>query len=133
MTIEEVGDIVRRSAVAGINTHLSPEIKKRKRSKFNNQVVEMEGMMFDSIRERDRYIILRLKMKAGEIGLLSRQVQFELNPNGSHSLKYIADFTYFIMKTGEYIVEDCKGFRTKEYKKKRRLMKKVHEITILET
>jgi hypothetical protein len=71
-------------------------------------------------------------LKAGEIGLLKRQVEYELNPGGTHSLKYYSDFEYIITATGDHIVEDVKGFRTREYLKKRRLMKKVHGIDIIE-
>lgn len=71
--------------------------------------------------------------KQGLIGLLEMQVPFELNPGGTHSLKYIADFVYYDSLTGERVVEDAKGFRTREYLKKRRLMKKVLGIEIKET
>ncbi len=93
----------------------------------------MDGIVFDSEREAKRYGELKLLLKAGEIWLLETQVSFELNEGGSHSLKYIADFVYLDSRTGEKIIEDCKGFRTKEYLKKRRLMKKIYGIQILET
>jgi len=76
---------------------------------------------------------LQLLLKAGEIGFLKLQVEYELNDGGTHSLKYIADFVYVDARTGKTIVEDCKGMRTATYKKKRRLMKKLFNITILET
>lgn len=43
---------------------------------------------------------------------------------------YIADFVYY--RDGEYIVEDTKGVRTKDYIIKRKLMLYVHGIKIKE-
>ena len=68
--------------------------------------------------------------KAGAISDLKTQVPFELNPGGTHSLKYIADFVY--TENGKTIVCDAKGYKTREYKKKKRLMKQVHNIEIKE-
>ena len=44
---------------------------------------------------------------------------------------YKADFTYW--KDHQYIVEDCKGFRTKEYQIKKKLMYYFHHIKIRES
>jgi hypothetical protein len=46
--------------------------------------------------------------------------------------KYVADFEYVDDK-GKRIIEDVKGYKTREYKQKRRLMRKQHGIEILET
>lgn len=43
---------------------------------------------------------------------------------------YIADFVYY--QNGEVVVEDTKGFRTKEYIIKRKLMLYMHHIRIKE-
>ena len=43
----------------------------------------------------------------------------------------MADFTYY--ENGEYVVEDCKGYRTDTYKLKKKLMLWVHGIRIKET
>jgi hypothetical protein len=106
--------------------------KEKKKSKYGNRKNEVDGIVFDSEKEAMRYGQLKLMLKAGIIGLLDLQVPYELNPGGTHSLKYIADFVYIIRATGEKVVEDAKGCRTREYIKKRRLMKKVHGIIIKE-
>lgn len=106
--------------------------KTSKRAKYKNKKVEYDGKMFDSKKEYQRYRELELLLKKGVIGMLECQVEYQLNEGGTHSLKYIADFRYISAETGETIVEDVKGFLTKEYKKKRRLMKSVHGITIKE-
>ena len=106
--------------------------KKPKKAKYGNSETEVNGIKFDSKKEADRYRELLLLLKVEKIGLLRMQVEYELNPGGTHSLKYVADFVYIIKDTGQTVVEDVKGFRTREYKKKRRLMKKVHGIVINE-
>jgi hypothetical protein len=106
--------------------------KEKRKSKYGNNKAVVDNIKFDSKREANRYGELKIMLKAGIIGLLDLQVPFELNPGGSHSLKYIADFVYIIRATGEKVVEDAKGHRTREYIKKRRLMKKVHSIIIKE-
>lgn len=107
--------------------------KKSKRAKYHNKKVEYDGKVFDSKKEYKRYRELELLLKKGVIGFLECQVEYELNQGGQYSYKYIADFRYVLSETGETIVEDTKGFKTREYIKKRRLMKKVHGITIKET
>lgn len=127
-------DDIRNSPCAHLNGHLfKPEEKRPKRSKYGNKKTEVDGIVFDSAREANRYKELKILLKAGVIGMLERQVPFELNPGGQFSLRYIADFVYVDMVTGEKIVEDSKGFRTRDYKRKKRLMKKIHGISIKET
>lgn len=106
--------------------------EEKKQSKFRNKRVEYDGIVFDSTKEKNRYIELRWLEGQGIIRHLQLQVPYELNEGGTHCLKYIADFVY-IDATGAQVVEDAKGFRTKEYKKKKRLMLKVHGIKINET
>lgn len=108
---------------------LKPQAKKHK---YGATRTEVDGISFDSIKEANRYKELKMLLKAGHIAYLEMQVPYELNPGGTHSIKYIADFEYLDAGTGAKITEDVKGYRTSEYKKKRRLMKKVHGITIKE-
>lgn len=104
-------------------------------SKYHNKKV----CGFDSIKEMTRYNELVLMQKAGKIQALDRQVRFELLPsqfddNGKciyRGVSYVADFTYW--QNGMFIVEDCKGFRTKEYLIKKKLMYYFHRIRIKET
>jgi hypothetical protein len=101
-------------------------------SKYGSKKTIIDGITFDSAKEAKRYVELRYRKLAGEIDYLELQVEFELNDGGTHSLIYRADFVYRESKTSELVVEDVKGFRTVEYKKKRRLMKQVHGIEIKE-
>jgi len=121
-----------KSAVA----HLNPGLqigKAKKKSKYGNKKVEYDGHKFDSIKEKNRYANLQILLKAGLIKDLQLQVPFELNEGGTHSLKYVADFSYQDTTTGQIITEDTKGMQTTVYKKKKKLMQKIYGITIKET
>ncbi len=102
-----------------------------------------------SQKEHNRAVQLKLLQRAGVISDLREQVPFELIPaqyaEGGTDLKgkplrvlieracrYIADFVYTDNETGQTIVEDTKGVRTKEYIIKRKLMLAVHGIRIKE-
>ncbi len=82
-----------------------------------------------SIKEHGRAGQLKLMQLAGEISDLREQVSFVLIPAQrdkagnllGHSCSYIADFVYK-NKQGEIVVEDTKGYRTREYRIKRKLM-----------
>lgn len=94
-------------------------------------------MTFDSVKEYKRFKELALLEMAGQVSDLQRQVKFELIPsqriNGKvveRACTYIADFVYF--QDGQKVVEDTKGFKTKDYIIKRKLMLHVHQIRIVE-
>ena len=106
-------------------------------------------MTFDSIKEYRRFCELSLLEKAGKVTDLQRQVKFVLIPTQrepdtigkrgglkkgktiEQECSYVADFVY--VRDGETVVEDSKGFRTADYKIKRKLMLWVHGIRIKET
>ena len=103
-------------------------------SKYHNRKVEIDGIKFDSIKEGERYLELKLLLKAGKIRDLKMQVEFELIPKqaGEQACKYKADFVYHMADTGKMVVEDVKGKRTREYIIKRKLMLWRHGIKIVE-
>lgn len=105
--------------------------------KYHNKKITRDGMTFDSIKEYRRYCELRLLEKAGAITDLKRQVKYELIPSQrvggkvvERSCTYVADFVY--KQNGETVVEDTKGFKTKDYIIKRKLMLYIHKIKIKE-
>lgn len=107
-------------------------------SKYNSKKTVVDGQKFDSKKEANRYQELLLLEKAGVIKNLSRQVKFVLIPsqrdeNGKvieRECSYKADFVY--EEGGKTVVEDVKGFRTKEYIIKRKLMLYQYGIRIRE-
>lgn len=108
-------------------------------TKYNNQKITVNGQVFDSKKEANRYQELLLLEKAGVIKNLSRQVKFVLIPSQrdesgkviERECSYKADFVYY-EEDGETVVEDVKGFRTKEYIIKRKLMLYQYGIRIRE-
>lgn len=115
---------IKNSACAKLNPHLFEE-KEKKKSKYKNEKVELDGYKFDSKREARRYVELRTLLTIGEITDLKVHERFKLSV-----CVYEADFTYY--RNGEFIVEDSKGFRTKEYRLKKKLMKSELNIEIKE-
>lgn len=126
---------IKNSKCAHLNQHLINEKEHFKKSKYNNQKLEIDGHLFDSKREARRYIQLRIMLTCKAIENLLLQVPYELNEDGIYSLKYIADFVYTDCKTRKTIVEDVKSSFTAKmpiYKKKKKLMKKIWDIDIKE-
>lgn len=103
-------------------------------SKYNNTRTVVDGIKFDSKAEARRYKELKLLEQAGYITDLQRQVKYELIPkqDGERAVNYYADFVYTETKTGLRVVEDVKGRRTRDYIIKRKLMRQVHGIEIVE-
>ena len=99
-------------------------------SKYRNSPAWVDGIRFASKREAARYGQLLLMVRANTITDLRLQVPYEINVNGQHICRYVADFVY--RRGTEEIVEDSKGHRTREYILKRKLMAAVHGINIAE-
>ena len=108
----------------------------------------VNGLTFDSKKEARRYMDLSLLARAGKIENLQMQVKFVLIPAQyepdtigkrggvkrgkliERECSYVADFVY--TEDGKLVVEDTKGFKTKDYIIKRKLMLHVHGIRIQE-
>lgn len=71
--------------------------------------------------------------RAGVIKGLQLQVPFVLFKHSQYGrvIKYVADFVY--TENGQQVVEDTKGFRTTEYKLKKRILAELYGIVIRET
>lgn len=138
------------NAPTGYEVHRFKEDPIKKKSKYNNKKVVINGLKFDSTKEGNRYLELAQKLRDGEIFQLELQPVYECTINGLLICKYKADFKYNIRgemtgyinnpyadKRPTYkiitIVEDVKGMRTPVYKLKKKLMKAIFNIEILET
>lgn len=123
------------------------------KNKYHSKKIEVGGIIFDSKKEAKRYSELLLLERAGAITDLERQVKYILIPAQRESsaeiytkgknkgcfkpgkllekeCAYKADFVY--KENGKTVVEDTKGFRTKDYIIKRKLMLHVYGIRIRE-
>lgn len=104
-------------------------------NKYGNKKAQRGTITFDSQKEAARYDELMLLLKAGKIRCLKLQPEFTLKeafhmPDGERSgpIRYRADFSYEkLVQEGPdvkiiRVVEDVKGYRTKEYEMKKKLM-----------
>ncbi len=103
-------------------------------SKYMNQKVRLDGYLFDSLKERDRYLELLLKQRIGEISGLTVHPKFDLNVDGKKICRFIPDFQYRVVCGGNVVVEDVKvnPTMTRAYRIKKKLMAALHGITIQE-
>lgn len=96
-------------------------------SKYHAEKASLDGIKFDSKKERDYYAELLLLKKAGEVVKIELQPQFILQPCFEHDGKkekpiiYRADFkvTY---ADGHIEIVDTKGFKTDVYGIKRKML-----------
>lgn len=98
----------------------------KKTNKYGNKKVEYDGIVFDSKKEKDRYVVLKDAETKGVIKNLKTQVKFELIPaireqyikqlktkekteerTVQKAITYTCDFQY--EKDGVKIVEDVKA------------------------
>jgi len=94
--------------------------------------VKCDGYIFDSKKEFIRYQELKLLEKDGQITDLIVHPCFLLWPSfrDHHSKKlhraihYFADFRY--IEKGLKVVEDTKGFKTKDFKIKEKLFRRIY-------
>lgn len=105
--------------------------RRRLGNKFNNRKVEIDGERFDSIAESRYYQDLVLLKRAGKIHDFQRQPEFILQPafkdrDGKtvRAIKYRADFLVFYDGITEVV--DVKGFRTKDFELKWKMVQYLH-------
>jgi hypothetical protein len=108
---------------------------KAKPNKYNAKKTLYDGRMYDSKAEAAFAAKLKMAMSATKLAdrviLIKLQVPYVINVNGSKICKYIADFrvTY---GDGNIVVYDVKGVKTSIYNLKKKLVKAVHGIEIIE-
>lgn len=115
-------------------------------NKYRNRKTVRNGISFDSQKEADRYDELMLMQCSGAIKDLKLQPEFTLQeafktPEGEtvRAIRYRADFSYQRPTEPDCsgkvywipVVEDVKGYKTKEYEIKNKLMKN-HGVYIKE-
>lgn len=126
-------------------------------SKYRAKKTEVDGIVFASKKEAQRYAVLKVLEKTGIISDLQMQVPYLLIPEQREPEEwvpykkpvkgkagrwkpgktierpcvYVADFVY--TQDGKSVVEDVKGRRTKEYILKRKLLLYQYGIRIKET
>lgn len=123
---------------------------KASRPKYGNKKVELNGILFDSEREMQRYLMLKAAQENGVISDLELQPKWVLIPKITETyvkhlktkdkvcertaqlpITYTADFAY--TKDGERIIEDVKispKMLPKEFVLKVKMMRAIHGIKV---
>ena len=88
---------------------------------------DYQGVRYSSKKEARYAMELDLRIKDGEVLFYLRQVPFDLPGN----TKYRADFMEFL-SNGEVRIIDVKGYKTPEYKTKKRQVEALYPVKIEE-
>lgn len=101
-----------------------------KRPKYGNKKCTAFGITFDSLLERDRYLILKDYERQGIISGVVHQQSIDLIVNGVKVCRLEPDYQYAM--NGKHIVEDCKSPAsiTPTFQLKRKLLKAIHGLDI---
>ncbi|WP_336951211.1 DUF1064 domain-containing protein [Acinetobacter sp. AS167] len=117
---------------------LHQRYNKPKKPKYGNHKVVIDGeKVADSKHEYRRLNDLIVLQRAGEIKDLQTQVRYKLIPAQKicgvkvRGTDYVADFAYWTSE-GQFVCEDAKGHKTPDYIIKRKLMKMIHNIDVVE-
>ena len=105
------------------------------KSKYNNNKPTYydpdlkDTLTFDSNKELSYYLLLKDRVKKGEISDLRRQYAIVIQPpftditgTKHRAITYKADFVYLDNKTLKTHLIDVKGFKTEVYKLKKKLL-----------
>lgn len=104
---------------------------KKKKLKFKNIRVEIDGIRFASKKEGEYYANLKNREKAGEVSGVALQRRFELfGPDGALICVYVADFCFWDHIADRFRCIDVKGVETDVFKLKRKLMKSCLSIDV---
>ena len=85
--------------------------------KYHNKKTLYDDIKFDSIKEKNRYVELKLLERAGEIKDLILQQKFILQDSFKYqdkterAITYSVDFSYYECESNLHVVEDVKGYR----------------------
>lgn len=106
-----------------------------KKSKYGNRRTEYNGRMFDSALEarhaRELDLLRRMKDPKERVTDVQYQVRYPMVIKGQKICTYIADFVVTYADKRVEVV-DAKGVLTDVYKLKKKLMKVLHSIDIIE-
>lgn len=111
----------------------------RRRNKFGVRIDKagkeartVDGILFASQAEANRYSTLKLLQRRGLISALELQPRYDIQIAGRSIGFYKADFRYYDIERGEGTVEDVKGKRTELYVFKKKCVEALYDITITE-
>ena len=92
----------------------------KRNNKYNNKKVVFDGIKFDSRKEKNRYVTLKILEKGGYIENLKTQPIFLLQEafryNGKYipKIEYKGDFEYYDKRSKITVIEDTKSEVTRK-------------------
>ena len=105
-------------------------------NKFHAKKVTYDGVTFDSTKEGNRYLNLKLLERGKKISNLELQPRFDIIVNGHNCGFYKADFRYYDMECGQTIIEDVKGLKSgaayQIFRLKKKLVEAIYKVKINE-
>lgn len=99
--------------------------------KYRNKRCELDGFKFDSLMERNYYIDLKLRQRAGEIDSITIHPKWSITLAGRKICTVVLDFSFRDVKTGCKHYIDVKGMDTPVSRLKRKLLE-AQECLIVE-
>jgi hypothetical protein len=104
-------------------------------NKYGAKKTTIDGVVFDSRKEAARYGQLKLLERCGAVQNLAVHPKFPLYVNERLICHYEADFRYSELVNGVWVerIEDCKGVRTRDYLLKKKLLRALYGVDVLET
>ena len=118
---------------AMMDERVVPHLHLKKKSKYGNKWVTVDGIKFQSQKEANRYCELKLLKQSGEVINFIRQVPFDLPGR----VKYFLDFMVWwralpMCGQPKITYEDVKGYATDVYKTKKKIIEATYPIKIEE-
>lgn len=101
-------------------------------SKYHNVPTVVGNIRFDSKREANWYLGLLAMEQKGEVATIILQPRYPIIVNGIRVADYHADFAFTETETGRIRVVDVKGFRTRMYRLKKKLVEALYSVVIEE-
>lgn len=135
-TVSDGGRLSRATKAAQTSTGLSKYGNRKTPLTFDGQT-----WLFDSKREAEAALGLLIRQQAGEVRDLYFQVPYRLEVEDVLICRYVADFVYdercpqrdtSMGEAWVAVVADAKGYRTDMYRLKKKLMKAIHGIDVVE-
>ncbi len=136
LTKKQADELRRRHpGILGADDAPATPTKFRNRKAFRTDADTGVTLAFDSEAEARRYDELAAQHRDGVIAELELQASIPVVVNGVRVCRYVCDFRYRLLGTGEIVVEDVKSPATRKlptYRLKKKLIAALYGITVVE-
>jgi len=102
----------------------------RKPNKYRAVTTTLDNIRFPSKREAERYALLKLRERIGEIANLELQPLYKVVVDGEHICDVRMDFRYIDRARNCVVVEDAKGRDNPLSRLKRKLVEAIYKVKV---